>query len=66
MSGGGSRNGRSNLFHDGLEVAGFHGVDRALRLVNVSVARFHGGDVGKDFVVAKVTIHGIEDLHCMG
>lgn len=55
-----------NLFHDGLEVAGFHGVDRALRFVNVGVARFHGGDVREDFVIAEVAIHGVEDLHRVG
>lgn len=55
-----------NLFHDGLEVAGFHGVDRALCLVNVGVARFHGGDVREDFVIAEVAIHGVEDLHRVG
>lgn len=55
-----------NLFHDGLEVAGFHGVDRALRLVNVGIARFHGGDVREDFVIAEVAIHRVEDLHRVG
>lgn len=55
-----------NLFHDGLEVASLHGVDRALRLVNVGVARFHGGDVREDFVIAEVAIHGVEDLHRVG
>lgn len=55
-----------NLFHDGLEVAGLHGVDRALCLVDVGIARFHGGDVGKDLVITEVAIHGVEDFHCVG
>lgn len=55
-----------NLFHDGLKVAGLHGMDCALCLVDVGVTRFHGGDVREDFVVAEVAIHGVEDLHCVG
>lgn len=41
-------------------------MDRTLCLVNVGVARFHGGDVGKDLMVTEVAVHGVEDFHCVG
>lgn len=48
-----------NLFHDRLEVPGFHGVHGALRLVDVCVACFHGRDVLEDLMVAEIRLHGV-------
>lgn len=50
------------FFHHGLEVFGFHGVSAAVAKVLVRVPRFHGCDVREDFMVAKHTDAGVEDL----
>jgi hypothetical protein len=53
---------RAHLFHDGFKVLRLHGVRAANTLMQLSVARFRGGDVREHFVVAEHSDAWIEYL----